>query len=153
MERADAIQAGDDSVTSSVIQGKFSRAHLHERADTGELENLSVSDELRAKLMRSRIFGRIGVTGAQGVTLHRGILRVVSEHLRGRHPMASTDGQSVTIDFQLDSHDPNNATTVQRFANGVAMLMGPEAHVVQAQVMQFDTSDLDPYLLPENRSE
>ncbi|OFJ53381.1 hypothetical protein BEL07_13020 [Mycolicibacterium grossiae] len=104
-------------------------------------------------MLRSRIFGSIAVAGAEGVTLHRGILRIVSDHLLGRNPMAATDGERIFVEFALESAARDNAVVVRRFAEGVAGLMGADAVVEKAQVMQFDTSDIDHLLLPEHRSE
>lgn len=117
------------------------------------LEDLSVSGEVRLQLLRSRMFGSIAVASAEGVNLHRSILRVVSNHLLGRNPMAATDGKQIFVEFTLDSNNPANAEIVRRFANGVAKTMGQGATVQKVQVMQFDTSDIDHLLLPEHRSE
>lgn len=67
--------------------------------------------------------------------------------------MASTDGEHVYVEFALNSCDPDNPAIVRRFAQGIANLMGTDAAIRHAEVMQFDTSDIDPYLLPEHRSE
>jgi hypothetical protein len=124
--------------------------HSGDAEDT--LENLSVSDEVCRQLLRSRVFGSIAVTGAEDVVLHRGMLSVVSNHLLGRNPMVSTDGRQLYIEFALRSHEPTNAEIVRRFADGVARLIG-NGTIQKAQIMQFDTSDIDHLLLPEHRSE
>jgi hypothetical protein len=163
MERADAIQAGDKSVTSSVIQGKFgiARANPDERVpsvvaqdSTAQLEDLSVPDETRRALLRSRVFGSIAVAGKEGATLHRGLLTIVGEHLAGRNPMVSTDGLRIYARFALASREPNNEKIVHRFAESVAVILGADPSAVEeARVMQFDTRDIDHLVLPEHRSE
>lgn len=117
------------------------------------LQDLSVGEEHQQRLLRSRVFGSISVTMPPGVTAHRGLLRIVSAHLQGRNPMAGIERGCVHVEFTLDSRAPNNAGTVRSFATGLANLMGPDAEVQRAQVMQFDTSAVDDLLLPEHRSE
>lgn len=86
------------------------------------------------------------------MTIHRGILNLVSNNLAGRNPMASIDGESLRVRFALNSGDPDNEHLVREFAEGVAGLMGSAA-VTRARVLSFDTSDIDHLLSPEFRSE
>lgn len=158
MERADAVQTGDESVRSPVIQGKFGVGQVdspgQDMRSTAQLEDLSVPDETREALLRSRVFGSIAVAGREGATLHRGLLTIVGEHLAGRNPMVSTDGIRIYARFALASREPNNDQIVHRFAESVADVIGADQSAIEeARVMQFDTTDIDYLLLPEHRSE
>lgn len=116
------------------------------------VEDLSVSDERRKALLRSRLFGSVQIRCAADAALHRGVLNFVGVRLSGRNPMASTDGRTLVVQFALGEDEPEPQQLVRAFAESVAVALCNDARAVEeARVLTFSTSRIDELLLPEHR--
>jgi hypothetical protein len=119
-----------------------------------EIVDLSVTDDESFALLRSRRFASVEIRYPSDVTVHRGTLRWLSQHLSGRNPMASVDGARLVVRFSLGEREPDAHQMVELFARSVAAgVCGNADAIADARVLTFDTTDIDDLLLPEHRPE